>query len=295
MAYQPISDETRTQLVNLFLPPVNQIFDSGVIQRPVVDNEPYSSASKKIKNSHRDNILDNGRADFDTDSDGLTGMQKVDLYCYYYFQMHCASSFQFYLNETEFLQETLANRAVWFIDIGCGPFTSGLVFNSWLKQYAPVGISANYVGIDISKNMLTKAEQILESTPNLRFNEYFFLNNKNEALGTINENGEQEIVIILNYSYLFASTSLDVQDFLQFTNSLRESYPQARFIIFQQNPRRPDLNEKWEEYKSQLVGFTSKVGYPHRFGMSFDDILESCNYLKPNFGNKIKCDLLKSF
>ena len=58
----------------------------NLIQNPCM-NGIYSDEAKAVKNNHRNVVLQQGRANFGIDSDGLTALQKVDLYCFYYFQM----------------------------------------------------------------------------------------------------------------------------------------------------------------------------------------------------------------
>jgi len=292
-----LSDGLKKQLEDEFLPPVNRLFASGVVQNPNA-NGLHTPEAKAIKNNHRNNILNQGRTDFAITSDGLTPAQKVDLYCFYYFQMHFTSSYRFYLQEKDFLQASMKGKSVYFIDIGCGPFTSGLAFNSWLSKFADLQTtSINYFGVDISKHMIEKAKSVASNTSKLNFTPVFF-EDKDQIID-IRNIVQKDILIILNYSYLFASNSLVVEDFLSFTRDLLNTYcnqdnPEiGNAIILQQNPRLESLNLKWINYKSQLPMFASKEQYPQLFAFQFDDALGSSNYPSPSFN--VRCDLLKSF
>ena len=288
-----LSDGLKKQLEDEFLPPINSLFISGAIQNPNA-NGLHTPEAKAIKNTHRNTMLNQGRTDFEIAADGLTPAQKVDLYCYYYFQMHYTSSYRFYLHEKDFLQASIKDKTVWFIDIGCGPFTSGLAFNSWLKNFADMNSTkVNYIGVDTSKTMLLKAEAVSNSCAKLNYGDKVFSVDKNEILDVHQYimQDDRELLFILNYSYLFASNSLDVQDFVDFTKGIL-GYA-GKVIVLQQNPRLDSLNLKWTNYKSQLPVFTSKEKYPQLLAFQFDDALGSSNFPSPSFN--VRCDLLKSF
>jgi len=294
-----LSDGLKQQFENEFLLPFNSLVASGIIQNPCA-NGLHTPEAITIKNFHRNTILNQGRTDFEVGYDKLTAAQKVDLYCFYYFQMHFTSSYRFYLAETDFLHDSIKGKTVWFLDIGCGPFTSGLAFSSWLSKFTDLeNTTINYIGADISKTMLAKAEMVANNS-HLNFSTKLFFDDKDHIIDIPNVilDTQNEIVIVLNYSYLFASNSLVVADFVSFTTALLSSYcnPQNRvagkLIILQQNPRLDSLNVKWASYKAQLPMLTSKGNYPQLFDFSFDDVLGCSNYVTPSF--KVRCDVLKS-
>ena len=59
------------------------------------------------------------------------------------------------------------DQNVYFIDVGCGPFTSGLAFHFWLKKQKArkntTPKSVNYIGFDSSSTMIDKAKEVTES------------------------------------------------------------------------------------------------------------------------------------
>ena len=296
-----LSEGLKQLLMDEFLTPVNHLFNAGVVQNPNA-NGLHTPEARTIKNNHRNIILNQGRTDFEITADGLTPSQKIDLYCYYYFQMHFTSSYRFYFHEKDFLQASIKDKTVWFIDIGCGPFTSGLAFNSWLKNFGDLNSTqVNYIGVDTSPNMLLKAETISKNCKKLNYGHTTFSQDKNEILDVPQfiAESQKELLFILNYSYLFASNSLVVQDFIDFTTELfhfycnRNNQITGKVVILQQNPRLDSLNEKWAIYKAQLPMFNAKEGYPQLLGFNFDDCLGSSNYPSPSFN--VRCDLLKSF
>ena len=298
MTYLALTEELKNKLISNFKLPVDQLVKSGVIQDPNL-NGINSSESVQIKNDHRNKIIQQGRADFDVDSDGLTAIQKVDLYGYYYFQMHFTSSYVFFLSETDFLKNVITNKHICFIDVGCGPFTSGLAFNSILsKPENMVYKSATYIGIDTSNKMLEKGQNVFKSISIPNFQQAIF----NTDMKSITDglhlmiNQQEEIIFFLNYSYLFASHSLVVEEFVSFTNTILTQFcntARCKLIVLQQNPKTDNLNIKWNDYANRLPALNRKDNFPKLLGFQFDDVLNSTKYQKPNM--RVMCDILKSF
>jgi hypothetical protein len=217
-----LNEDLKNEFLTQFKAPIDNLVNLNLIQNPCM-NGIYSDEAKAVKNNHRNVVLQQGRANFGIDSDGLTALQKVDLYCFYYFQMHFTSSYIFYLNEMEFLSNQIKQKNVWFIDIGCGPFTSGLAFNSWISKIEnPDTKSINYIGIDTSQSMLNKATTVKEKLKKDNYQNCIFTTDKFEVSDNLRNlaGAPENLLIILNYSYVFASHSLEVDDFIAFTNEL---------------------------------------------------------------------------
>ncbi len=268
-----------------FLDPVVDLFNNGVIEKP---------ANSSAKNRQRKQILEQGRTDFDSPSSGLTAEQKVELYCYHYFLMHLSSNLAFMLFEKDFLLNLFnENNIVYFVDIGCGPLTAGIALNRWLKENIPGQKKVSYYGADISKSMIKKANSLL-TNPHF-FEEFSEVELFDDKARIVEHLSSREIteksVFIINYSFLFASHSLIVQEFVDFTNNLIENTPKT--IILYQNPGRSDLSKKWIEYKKNLTSFSSKKQYPLVYRYKYDDIFGSSNYPSPTL--KAKFDILKNF
>ena len=298
MTYLTLTEELKNKLISNFKLPVDQLVRSGIIQDPNL-NGINSVESVQIKNFHRNNIVKQGRADFDIDSDGLTASQKVDLYGYYYFQMHFTSSYVFFLSETDFLKNVITNKHICFIDVGCGPFTSGLAFNSILsKPENKVYKTATYIGIDTSNKMLEKGQSVYNSISTPNFQQAIFNTDMNSITDGLHlmTNQSEELIFILNYSYLFASHSLDVEEFVSFTNTILTQFcntARCKLIVLQQNPKTDSLNIKWNEYANKLSALSRKETFPKLLGFQFDDVLNSTKYQKPSMN--VRCDILKSF
>lgn len=290
------------QLTEQFKSPIDNMIALGSIKDPNFGGR-NSSASQDIKRNHRNIILQQGRADFNTDSDGLTASQKVDLYCYYYFQMHFTSTYSFIEKENNYLINLIKNKNIWFVDIGCGPFTSGLAFSFWLDKITiDKPYSVNYIGVDISASMLNKAKSVKQAYGCENFNSCVFIYDKSQVIDNIKNEGldPNESVIIINYSYLFASHSLDVDEFVKFTKSIINKFYNIngeRIIILQQNPKCDELNKNWRDYKNKLAGelmsVSRKPRYPKSYNFAYEDKLESSSRLNHDYD--VKCDILEHY
>ena len=112
---------------------------------------------------HTKQILERGRAHFNTDPDGLTSHDKVIIYCYYYMQMHIVSSFHVFKKSDSLLKEYIRdpNKNIVFIDFGCGPLTSGVALAGYYRSLdKDKQLDFHYIGIDNSEAMICKATEI---------------------------------------------------------------------------------------------------------------------------------------
>lgn len=60
----------------------------------------------------------------------------------------------------------------------------------------------------------------------------------------------QEYLIVLNYSYLFASSTLDVSNLALLVEKILNTHKSHKICLLYQNP--VFLNSKWDEFKSFL-------------------------------------------
>ena len=115
------------------------------------------------KGNLKDDILDQGSADFD-EPVGLTGEKSWHRAAYYageggYMNMHILQ------NQATFEKclpvEDLQGKKCLFVDFGCGPMTSGLVLAEILSKHdTNYKNRVAYLGIDASKNMCEIAKRI---------------------------------------------------------------------------------------------------------------------------------------
>lgn len=210
---------------------------------------------------HRRNILQQGRADFSGSIQGLTPEQTVLLYCCQYLQMHLASSR--YIFDTchsvcngypPFLNENSI-----FIDFGCGPLTSAIALAWYSAQVGKPKPNVNYIGIERSQAMISKAKEFSKSSalfsPNSQFH---FIKDYTDA-HTLTHRIYQHTTfsrdswVILNFSYFFASPWLDSEKLAAVVNHLFKKFSSYRFCILFQNPPGLGLNRKWLQFKNALI------------------------------------------
>src|SRR5690606_17385139 len=101
------------------------------------------------------------------------------------------------------------SRKVLFIDLGCGPMTSGLALSDLHKNKTGSNLDINYIGIDISEAMLNKDERFLNHGVFSQESKHMFTTHWNLITDeTLSEFVGLNNHIVINASYLFASISL---------------------------------------------------------------------------------------
>lgn len=220
---------------------------------------------------HRENILERGRANFSEGFNELTPDDKVLLYCYYYMQMHVVSGLHVFSKGDSLFREYLLceGKNVVFIDFGCGPLTSGIAFAGYYRsiqdtsqQTKPlINLKFHYLGIDNCESMLRKAEQFsqyrgLFFVKGCKFDFMQSFQEHEDILEWIDDSVSNtqinETLIILNFSYFFASESLVVENLVQLIRKLLEKQGSCKIYLVFQNPTYHESNKKWYQFKRQL-------------------------------------------
>lgn len=232
-------------------------------------------------------IIENGTADFRkpfTTSKGeiLSPSDRALLYCHYNLRVHYFSSYyvySVYLNA--FNQDRLGfSEKLFFLDLGCGPLTSGLAIADLFLQQYKTPINMCYIGVDIAPAMLEKAVEFQNNAPALFANsEFYFIETFVEALELItNKLVMYNHTIVVNTSYLFASSSLKIVDLAAFITRIRAVCVQASINIVFQNPDRKDRNINYVAWKRELelsgletvarhifpISYRNRIGEPER-------------------------------
>jgi len=215
---------------------------------------------------HRETILEQGRTNFDESFRGLTGKEKVLIYCLHYMPMHLFSSYHIF---TKHLPSV--NNKVVFVDFGCGPLTSGIAFWASTRQS-----DITYVGIDSSQGMRDKAREInrhgpYESEPFFRkgrvtsdWNRLF------QSLDDYIMRGDQT-QIIFNFCYFLASKTLNIGDLSNCLTQIVGKYSQHKMCMVYQNPiKSPDLHRNWFTVKGELSTFRGQITEPNEEKFSCD-------------------------
>jgi len=209
---------------------------------------------------HRQKILQRGTADFNTDPDGLSPDDKVIIYCYYYMEMHIVSSFHVFTSSDSLLKDYIVDpsKNIVFIDFGCGPLTSGVALAWYYGYLDDKKQDFHYIGIDNCEAMIRKATVISERQAwrGCTFNFLESYEDHDSILKSIDiylsSRQYEEDLIVLNYSYLFASSTLDVEKLAELVKKILNTYKSHKICLFFQNPPPEFLNRKWEKFKSLI-------------------------------------------
>jgi hypothetical protein len=235
-----------------------EIFKSDIVEE--VKSHPQTRFNEILlgytAETIRNDIIEYGRADFRTGYDKLSADEKVLLYCYFNMRKHFfTSSFVF-----EKIYDSLRpvfndpEKTVVFIDIGCGPLTSGLALADLHTEKTGEKLTINYIGIDISQAMLNKAAQFLKH--NIFSEESqsaFYLSWNSIPKATLKKFVGLNNPIVINASYLFASTSLEETELAAFVKDLVIKYHTSDIYFTYQNPNRSDRNQKYLNFKGELI------------------------------------------
>ncbi len=217
---------------------------------------------------HRIKYLGQGRADFTKSFKGISSDELALLYCFYYLQMHFTSSLAIFNNKSSIIIEEIFKTPykIAFVDIGCGPYTSGLAFLDCIRSKAlkkdlnrlQKNVTLEYYGIDIADSMLSMGDSLLsayrEETKGSGFHfSKILTSNDYKEISDLIADGPEKSAIIINCSYLFGSTSLDVSDFVKSFNRLINNNPNAKIFLFYQNPKtsQKDISQKYIKFKNE--------------------------------------------
>jgi hypothetical protein len=234
------------------------------------DNHPKTDAwLKEIVNKepkyHRDVILERGTCNFNLPFNGLDSSDKVFLYCYQYMQMHVMSNYHVFYKHRDLFSKYIDCDispssykdfpSSLFVDFGCGPLSAGLGFVHSCIDANNSNDSMNfyYIGIDSAKPMLDKAKEICKSRC-FGTSSFKFLESDDKLLTTMEGYISQhpQLLIILNFSYFFASVSLDVHKLVRLVKEIINKYESNQIYVAFQNPQGYSLNQKWNKFREAL-------------------------------------------
>jgi hypothetical protein len=245
------------ELPILYPSPIMESHFKHNINRPVLchkDSEGLLFLMGYDKMTVLNDILDRGKTKFDERYEGLEPSDKVLLYCYFNMKKHFFTSVAVFKKVWKSLHEIFTDKKYTpvFIDLGCGPLTSGLAMAELLQNENGELLRMNYIGIDISNAMIEKAKEFSQSDlfhPDTTFS--FFKSWNDIPNGQLEELAGKNNPFLLNASYLFANlSSNEVDNLVIFVQKLVNNFKNVHFIF--QNPDRVDRNEGWERFKQQL-------------------------------------------
>ncbi|WP_026966938.1 class I SAM-dependent methyltransferase [Algoriphagus terrigena] len=257
-----------------------------IFQDLIIDHINTAGYLERYNNDEiRADILNYGRADFTTPYKELSPYDRVQLYCYFNMRKHFFTSYAIYekifstLNSSVFTK----NRKLVLIDFGCGSLTSGLALASLFYDYEDEPITMRYIGIDIADSMLEKAKEFAQTelfSPNTKFDFYSSWNLIPESI--VAEAIKSDCVVIFNASYLFASSSLEIESLALFVNKITLRLESKSHFVFQ-NPDRADRNEKYKRFKKNVAhkieaSGTQRIYYKNNSNSTFEPSSEVVNY-----------------
>ena len=163
-----------------------------------------------------------------------------------------------------------------FVDVGCGPFTSGLALLALIEKFEHP-ISVEYIGVDRSIAMLSKAKsvanfaqrRIRESESDISL-ETTFLEDFDSYSKIREEDGE---LVVFNFCYVMSSNfemDLLIRQLLFALNKGSAS----RKLVFYQNPLSQDLETKWPALSKKLIDFSYVANAPSKLSVRY---LDRCN------------------
>lgn len=227
------------------------------INQPVLNHKDSQGIIKLMgynKMVILNDILDRGKTKFDERYKELEPSDKVLLYCYFNMKKHFFTSLAVFQRMWKSLHQIFTNKnySPVFIDLGCGPLTSGLALAELYQNKTGEVLQLNYIGIDISDAMIEKAKEFSKSDLfHIDSNFEFYKSWNFISTETLRKLAGKNNPFFLNASYLFANLSKEVVDDLaNFVTTLVNEFKNVHFIF--QNPDRIDRNEQWEKFKSHF-------------------------------------------
>jgi len=249
---------------------------------PLQSNSP-GFPDKILGNDHdfnRLNLIEYGRTNFDQSTIDHSSGDKVDLYCFYNMRKHYFSSYAIFSTYSDYLKFNFMNTGnrIAFVDLGCGPLTSGLSFYRYFSSINPMQFF--YLGVDISQAMLNKAQEFSRCGVFRQDVTFKFV----KSLNSISEDLLESVFslatsVIFNCSYLFGNlTKEDAESLADNINSIMEKYPLNKYILIFQNSSLEKRNRSYKLFK-QMLPKLSSVSMPKIEKVSYHNTMLS-NYDK---------------
>ncbi len=195
-------------------------------------------------------IINFGQTNFDSGYNELIPQDVVKLYCYFNMRKHYYSSLSL-LERIETLKDLYqANGIIKFIDIGCGPATSGIALTDYLNSITNTTISFDYFGIDYYKSMRDEAKCFMDNCIYKPALHEEYLQNLNDFNfdWLLNANS-----IFINASYLFASDSLNEIELAESIQNIKRAKPEVPFYFLFQNTTNILKNQKYYQFKKHFL------------------------------------------
>lgn len=198
----------------------------------------------------RSEVINFGQANFDKPYKKLQPADIVKLYCYFNMRKHYYSSL--YLFERCAWIKKLVSKegCLKFIDVGCGPATSGIALTDYLLSTKSSKQQFDYIGVDYYDSMLAAAADFMTNSVYKECTNNDFIKSITEIK---NDDFSNANSILINTCYLFASPTLKIDLLATEINNLLNTYSSLpRFLLFQ-NTTDETKNIKYELFKKKLL------------------------------------------
>jgi hypothetical protein len=198
----------------------------------------------------RSEVINFGQANFDKPYKKLTPADIVKLYCYFNMRKHYYSSLYLF-ERCAWIKKLISKEGcLKFIDVGCGPATSGIALTDYLLTIKNSKQQFDYIGVDYYDSMLVAASDIMT-------NSVYKKCTNNAFVKSIPEINDKKLMgansILINTCYLFASPTLKVDLLAAEINDLLKDYDSIpKFLLFQ-NTTDDAKNIKYELFKTKLL------------------------------------------
>jgi len=222
----------------------------------------------------RKKILNQGRTDFrneyQIDDLSLTTSDKVLIYKYHYFQFHYTSSLYVYDSMCSLLRYLIKDKEFVFIDIGCGPFTSGAAFKEYCTS-KNINTSMEYFGYDCAQAMLNSGKEIADYTNDLNFHSLNIFKSNYKKLKKLKIKHDKPIIV--NICYFLSAYTLDIDDFLDKMKTFFNKNSDNQILVIYQNPK--GLNNNWKLFKQRFNNLRTLRSDNKALSVVFDDVVGS--------------------
>ena len=112
----------------------------------------------------RSEVINFGQANFDKSYKHLRASDVVKLYCYLNMRKHYYSSLYLFERCSWINKFLIADGCLKFIDIGCGPATSGIALTDYLDYTKTPKQQFDYFGVDFYTSMLDAASDFMNNS-----------------------------------------------------------------------------------------------------------------------------------
>ncbi|AFZ26649.1 hypothetical protein Cylst_4575 [Cylindrospermum stagnale PCC 7417] len=231
-----------------------------------------------------------GQTEFDEPYEGLTPDERVLVYCYNNMKQHTVSQLYIFEKHSEVFEPYFfeSSKQVLFMDFGCGPLTSGIAVARYFSEHLQgknQKLKFRYIGIDKAESMLRKAKDFSQFPEFFhKESEFRFYQPSSESISFAEKPSSyitnfvnDTSLVILNFSYFFASPSLDENFIKSLVKFLKESvfikFNSSAICLIFQNTQGSDFNIYWHEFCKQVSELKSTITGPIETIFYYHDML----------------------